>query len=486
MLAAALALLAPPALPNIVYILADDIGYGDLSSYGAKKVQTPNIDRIGREGIRFTDAHSPAAVCTPTRYSLMTGEYAWRSKRGGEGILSGVAPLCIDLAKNKTLPQMLKQAGYTTGISGKWHLGLGETKSDYNGLISPGPKEVGFDYSFIIPATGDRVPCVYVENGRVVNYDPNDPIQVQYGKKIGDDPTGKENPELLKLKTVPGQGHLDTIVNGISRIGFMSGGKKARWVDEDMADTITGKAVDFIKKNASKPFFLYFPTHDIHAPQRPNARFEGKSNLGLRGDTITELDWSVGQVLKTLDDLKLSKNTIVIFTSDNGGTPNDGYADPRENNEGHNVNGALRGEKYTDYEGGHRVPFVIRWPGKIPSGRVSTALISQMDMYSSFASLVSVPVGPRDAVDSFDLSDVLLGRKLNGGRDTLAYLRGGKVPLGLRKGDWSLVPKPAGAELFNLRTDPGQKKNVAAENPEVVRAMQEEVARIQAGVRTRP
>lgn len=339
--------------PNVVVILADDVGYGDLSCYGATKVQTPNIDRIARDGIRFADAHSPSTVCTPTRYSLMTGEYAFRHAPGA-GILNGVAPLSIP-ADKPTLPKLMKLEGYRTGVVGKWHLGLGKGETDYNGLITPGPEAVGFDESFIMPATGDRVPCVYVENGRVAGYEPQDPIRVSFRAKIGDEPTGRENPELLKIKPVVG--HADTIINGVSRIGWMSGGKRARWTDETMADTFAEKAVAFIERNRYKPFFLYLATHDVHAPLLPHERFNGKSQAGLRGDTLAELDWTVGEVQKVLDRHGLTMNTLIVFTSDNGGVESDGYSDPREDLNGHKVNGVLRGFKYSLYEGGHRVPF---------------------------------------------------------------------------------------------------------------------------------
>jgi arylsulfatase A-like enzyme len=312
---------AEPLRPNVVVILADDIGYGDLGCYGATKVKTPNLDRLATQGLRFTDAHSPAAVCTPTRYALLTGQYAFRH-RPGSAILSGVAPLSIP-QDQFTVPQLLKKAGYATGVVGKWHLGLGETETDYNAEIKPGPKEVGFDYSFMIPATGDRTPCVFVENGRVVNYDPKDPIQVSYAKKIGTEPTGKENPDQL-FNQKPSHGHDMTIVNGISRIGWMTGGTKARWKDEDTADTITAKATNFIATNKAKPFFLYFATHDAHVPRVPHPRFKGTSGHGLRGDCIQQFDWCVGEVLKALDAAKVADNTLVIVTSDNGGVLDDG------------------------------------------------------------------------------------------------------------------------------------------------------------------
>ncbi len=328
-------------LPNVVIILADDIGYGDFGCYGATKVKTPNVDKLAAEGMRFTDAHAPASVCTPTRYALMTGQYAWRQK--GTGILSGEAPLCIPKELLPyTLPNFMKGLGYTTGVVGKWHLGLDETATNYNREIKHGPAEVGFDYSFVIPATGDRVPCVFVENGKVVGYDPADPIRISYSTPFGTEPTGAKNPELLTVQK-PSHGHDNTIVNGISRIGYMSGGKAARWKDEEIADDITRKAVGFLETNKAKPFFLYFATHDIHVPRVPHPRFRGKSEHGLRGDVIQEFDWCVGEILATLDRLKLADNTLVIVTSDNGGVIDDGYQDGASTDKsGHRCNGPLR------------------------------------------------------------------------------------------------------------------------------------------------
>ena len=460
--------------PNIIFILADDIGYGDLSCYGATKVRTPHLDELAATGVKFTDAHSAATVCTPTRYSLMTGEYSFRRKPGA-GILSGEAPLSIN-SDQPTWPKMMQFMGYRTAVVGKWHLGLGTGKTDYNSTIAPGPREVGFDESFIIPATGDRVPCVFVENGKVAGYDPSDPIQVSYQEKIGNEPTGKENPELLKLKPV--QGHLGTIVNGVSRIGFMTGGKAARWVDEDIADRITSKAVGFVRQNRSHPFFLYFALHDVHAPQLPNKRFWGKSQCGLRGDTISELDWSVGEILKTLESMGLRKNTIVVFSSDNGAVDQDGYADERENLNGHAVNGVLRGAKYSLYEGGHRVPMLISWPAKTPKGHISDALVTQSDFFASTAKLLGANLGVGASPDGVANEGAFFDGAASKRKNLVHHLGGFGSALAYREGNYVLVPKGKGWELFDVAKDLEQKVDLAAKMPERVSDMVKKLAEI--------
>src|SRR4051812_4680708 len=384
--------------PNIVVILADDLGYGDVGCYGATKVRTPNVDRLAKEGLRFTNAHSSSSTCTPSRYSLLTGEYAWRKK--GTGVLPGDASLIIP-TNRETMPALLQKQGYRTAAVGKWHLGLGTGEVDWNGEIRPGPLELGFDYSFIIPATGDRVPCVFVENHRVANLDPKDPIRVNYEHAIGDEPTGKKNPEMLRVH--PSHGHDMAIVNGVSRIGYMTGGKSALWVDEDIADTITGKAVNFIGQNKANPFFLYFATHDIHVPRLPNKRFAGKTPMGPRGDAIAELDWSVGQVLDALDRNGLARNTLVIFSSDNGPVVDDGYKDDAvEKLGGHKPAGPLRGGKYSRFDGGTRIPMMARWPGRIKADTQSAALFSQVDLYASFGALTGGKPAAGAAPDSLD------------------------------------------------------------------------------------
>jgi len=369
--------------PNIVLIYADDVGYGDLSCYGATRVRTPNLDRLAGGGVRFTNAHSTSATCTPSRYSLLTGEYAWRKQ--GTGVLPGDASLIIPTDR-ESLPAMLRKQGYRTGAIGKWHLGLGRGNVDWNTEIHPGAQEVGFDYSFLMPATGDRVPCVYVENGRVVNLDPKDPIKVDYEKPIGDEPTGKKNPELLRMH--PSHGHDMAIVNGVSRIGYMTGGRSALWNDGTMAETFADRATKFIAQNKARPFFLYFATHDIHVPRLPNKRFAGKTPMGPRGDAIAELDWTVGQVLGALDRNGLARNTLVIFSSDNGPVVDDGYKDDAVAKlGGHKPAGPLRGGKYSRFDGGTRIPMMARWPGRIKADTQSAALFSQVDLYASFGAL---------------------------------------------------------------------------------------------------
>lgn len=447
--------------PNIVLIYADDLGYGDVGCYGATEVKTPNIDRLAREGLRFTDAHAAAATCTPSRYAMLTGEYAWRKK--GTGILPGDAPLIIEPGR-VTLPSMLHDAGYTTGVVGKWHLGLGKGEPDWNGELKPGPLEIGFDSCFILPATGDRTPCVYVENHRVVGLDPADPIQVDYKTQVGHEPTGAERPDRLKMKL--SHGHDFTIVNGISRIGFMTGGKAARWNDETMADTLTEQAVKFIERNREKPFFLYFATHDIHVPRVPHPRFRGATTMGPRGDAIVEFDSTVGQVLKALDDRKLADNTLVILTSDNGPVLDDGYADDAVEKLGkHRPAGPLRGGKGTVYEGGTREPFLVRWPGHVPAGETSDSLVCQIDLLASLAAFTKQTLANQAAPDSVNVLPALLGESQQG-RDVL--VEQGRA-IAVRRGKWKLIeagdgPKAA-PQLYNLADDLGEARNLAKEDP---------------------
>jgi arylsulfatase A-like enzyme len=479
--------------PNIVLLYADDLGYGDASCYGATRIKTPSIDRLAEEGLRFTDAHSASATCTPSRYAMMTGEYAFRKK--GTGILPGDAALIVEPGRT-TMASILKKAGYKTGVVGKWHLGLSNSKPDWNGEIKPGPLEIGFDYCFIIPATGDRVPCVYVENHRVAGLDPNDPIQVSYAGPIGREPTGKGHPELLKLPF--SHGHDMTIVNGISRIGYMSGGKAARWVDEDMADTITRKAVGFIEQHRSEPFFLYFATHDIHVPRVPHPRFAGKSGMGSRGDVILEFDACVGEILATLDRLKLAENTLVILSSDNGPVVDDGYKDEARAKLGdHKPAGPWRGGKGSNFEGGTRVPFIVRWPARVKPA-VSEALICQVDFVASFAALTGQDLGPQDAPDSFNVLPALLGESKTA-RDHLVEYAGS---LALRRGTWKYIEPGEGPKMtaftktetgndpapqvYNLADDRGEQKNLASSRAKETEDLNRRLQQIRQAKRSRP
>jgi arylsulfatase A-like enzyme len=459
--------------PNIIFILADDLGYGDVGCYGATALKTPNLDRLAKQGLRFTDAHATSATCTPSRYSLLTGEYAWRRK--GTDILRGDAALIIKPGRT-TLPSVLQQAGYRTGVVGKWHLGLGNGNLDWNGDIKPGPREIGFDYEFIMAATGDRVPCAFVENHRVVGLDTNDPIRVSYQTNFPGEPTGKANPELLTMH--PSHGHDQSILNGISRIGYMTGGKAALWKDEHLGNTFLGKAKEFIEKNRGQPFFLYYATHEPHVPRVPHPRFAGKSGLGPRGDVILQLDDAVGQILDTLDRLKLAENTLVIFSSDNGPILDDGYKDQaRELNGGHRATGPLRGNKYSSYEAGTRVPFIVRWPARVKTG-VSDALVSQVDLLASLAALTGQKFDARTAPDSQNQLASLLGESPRG-RTSLVEQGG---PLALRDGEWKFIPPANGQrlntntktetgnapqpQLFNLADDLGEANNLAAAQSE--------------------
>ncbi len=467
--------------PNVILIYADDLGYGDVSCYGAKAIQTPNIDRLAAKGLRFTNAHSAASTCTPSRYAMMMGEYAWRKK--GTGILPGDAAMIIPVGKNN-LPTVFKNANYKTAIVGKWHLGLGnEGGPNWNADIKPGPNEVGFDYAFFFPATADRVPTVFIENKKVVGWEANDSIKVSYTDKIGTEPTGKENPELLKIRALKKQGHEETIVNGIGRMGFMTGGKKARWNDEELAYSFTDKAKKFINENLKNPFFLFFSLNDIHAPRMPATVFRGSSSMGFRGEMIHQLDWTVGEIIKELQRLNIEKNTVIIFTSDNGPALLDGYEDDAEilaTKENHKPAGSMRGGKYSILEAGTRVPMIVSWPTKIKPG-VSSGLMSQLDFVKSFATWFKQPVAETDFIDSENYIETLLGKSTKA-RTTLVE-QGSS--LAIVWNEWKYIVPSNGAailqpmniesgnstlsQLYNLKEDIGEKNNLAEKYPDMVK-----------------
>ena len=462
-------------LPNIIIIYADDLGYGDVSSYGVGKLQTPNIDKIANKGTRFTNGYSSSATCSPSRYALMTGTYPWRNKRAK--ILTG-ANLIIDTLE-MTLPKMLKGEGYQTGIVGKWHLGLGDSKIDYNQRISPGPNEVGFDFSFIMPDTQDRVPTVYLENGSVLNLDLNDPIEVSFEKNFEGEPTGKDNPELLSMMWH--HGHNGSIVNGVPRIGFMKGGEQAKWSDIDMADEFLNQAKKYVDTVKENPFFLFYTLQQPHVPRTPHPRFEGTSGMGPRGDAILEADWCIGELYKHLKKSNLLENTILILSSDNGPVLNDGYYDDAVEKLGdHTPSGILRGGKYSLFEAGTRVPFITYWKGNIKP-QVSDQMVSQIDFLNSIASLVGSEIRSNDGVD---LADVLFENK---GKGRSELVLEAQTKTAFRKDNWVLIPpypgpsksinvnielgNAAAYQLFNLENDLSQQNNLAESESEKLNEM---------------
>ena len=456
--------------PNIIIIYADDLGYGDVSSYKIGKLNTPNIDKIANQGTRFTSGYSSSATCSPSRYALLTGTYPWRNKKAK--ILTG-ANLIIDTTE-MTLPKMLKNKGYQTGIVGKWHLGLGIDTINYNKKITPGPNEVGFDYSFIMPDTQDRVPTVYIENGNIINLDIEDPISVSFKKNFDGLPTGKENPELLSMMWE--HGHNGSIINGIPRIGFMKGGEKAKWEDINMADVFLKRAKNYIKNVKTEPFFLFYTLQQPHVPRTPHPRFEGLSGMGPRGDAIIEADWCIGELFSYLEKNDLLKNSIVILTSDNGPVLNDGYYDDAIEKLGnHTPSGNLRGGKYSLFEAGTRVPFITYWKGKIKQ-QVSDEIVSQIDFLNSIASLIGSKIRSRDGKE---LDGVLFNNSGNGRSDLILEAQ---TKTALRSKNWILIPPHPGPkrnpntniesgrsnnfQLYNLNIDVSQQYNLAKSNPE--------------------
>ncbi len=480
--------------PNIVIIYVDDLGYGDLSCYGATEVQTPNVDKLAAGGVLFTDGHCSASTCTPSRFSLLTGRYAFRDNAA---ILPGDAPMLIK-EDMPTLPSMLQQHGYKTAVIGKWHLGLGDGNVDWNGKVAPGPLEIGFDYSYLIPATGDRVPCVLVENHHVVGLDKEDPIEVSYKQKVGNDPTGIENYGMLRYGA--DHEHAKTIVNGVSRIGYMSGGNAARWRDETVPYQMLERARAFMNENKDELFFLYFAFHDIHVPRLPDHRFEGATNMGPRGDAIVQMDYITGELMKHLEKLNIADNTLIVFSSDNGPVLDDGYADDAVERIGrHKPAGPYRGGKYSAYEAGTRVPTITYWPAGIQPG-VSDALVSHIDLYGSIAALVGHELDDTEAPDSENHMDVFLGKSSQGRtimlEESFTYsLRNGNYKyvqpsksIAIRwinsiKGiESGIVDAP---ELYNLSKDKGEKKNIAESNKKVLKQMEKELEQILNSERTR-
>lgn len=475
-------------------IYADDLGYGDVGCYGAKGIPTPSIDKLAKQGVRFTDAYSTTSVCTPSRYALFTGEYPWRKE--GTGILPGDAALIID-TKKPTLPKMLQSHGYKTYMVGKWHLGLGERgkKIDWNKHIAPSPNEIGFDESFIFAATGDRVPCVILENGNVRNLDPNDPIEVSYQHNFPGLPNGKDNKDQLKLMW--SHGHNQAIINGIGRIGFMKGGKSALWKDEENADVITNKAIEYIQKSAKakEPFFLMFATHDIHVPRCPEKRFVGKSQHGVRGDVTVELDDCVRRHHGSPTKSRTGKGhpgDLLQRQRPRAGRRLQGFCRPGQRHPPPPA-GPFRAGKYSILEGGSRIPFIVKWPGVVKPGATSKALFNQMDLAASLEQLLE-PGKANSFRDSENVIPALLGKSAKG-RDYHVINSTGKA-LAIRHGKWKFIPagvairdginglgakmtkSPEGGSLFDLEKDPKELNNVAAQHPDICEQMKAKLQEI--------
>ena len=457
--------------PNVIVILADDMGLGDISTYGAKEISTPNLDMLASNGVKFTNSYATSSTSTPSRYAMLTGMYPWKNPNAK--ILAGDAPLLIG-TDEYTLPKMMKEKGYTTGAIGKWHLGMGNGNVDWNSEIKPSANDIGFDFSCLIAATNDRVPTVFVENGRVLGIEESDPIYVNYKENFEGEPTALSNPEMLKMDW--DHGHNQSIMNGIPRIGYQKGGKAAHWVDEDMADYFSNKVKTFINENSNNPFFLYYGLHEPHVPRAPHSRFVGTTKLGPRGDAVVEADWCVGELIAHLEKQGLLENTIVIFSSDNGPVLNDGYKDGSQELIGnHDVLAGYRGGKYSLYEGGTHVPLMVYWKGKV-TPMVSDALISQMDIMPSIAKLIGVNIPDMDGKEYLD---VFMGKSTNG-RTALVHESGGR--LSYRKDKWAIIPPYSGDKvnikgietgcysditLWDIEADPSQQNNVAYEYPEI-------------------
>lgn len=490
---------APPERPNIVVILADDLGYGDVGCYGATAVSTPNVDRLAAEGRRFTSGYCSASTCTPTRYSLLTGTYAFRVK--GTGIAPPNGPAIIRPGTT-TLASLLKRAGYATAAIGKWHLGLGDPAPDWNGELKPGPLEIGFDHCCLLPTTNDRVPQVYVEDHRVKHLDPRDPLWVGSQQPSPDHPTGLTHRSALKMDW--SHGHNQTIHNGISRIGFYTGGKQARFRDEDLADAWVAESNRWIEAHRNEPFFLYFASHDIHVPRIPHERFQGRTTLGPRGDSIVQFDWCVGELMKTLDRLGLAERTLVVLCSDNGPVLDDGYRDDAVEKLGdHRPAGPFSGGKYGVLEGGTRTPFIVRWKGRVAPA-VSDDAVSTVDLAASFAALTGQDPAADDCLDSLNVLGALLGDAGAEGREHVLQQDNSGANFGLRIGDWKLLRRrtktktqavvarddrretPDEWSLYFLPDDPGERTNLAAREPQRLQTMQARLERLIADGRTRP
>lgn len=472
--------------PNVIVILADDLGYGDVGCYGATHVRTPHLDQLAREGRRFTDAHTVSAVCTPSRYSLLTGEYGWRRNIWAPVFHTAGALIGTE---QMTVSRLLQQQGYATACIGKWHLGFGEQTPDWNGELKPGPLEAGFDHYFGIPVVNSHPPFVFVEDHHVVGFDPADPFV--FGAAAKDRIHTQEFPEKKNIQAV-------------------GGAKKAHelYRDEQVGTTLTEKAVAWLKQSRDQPFFLYFAPGNIHHPFTPHPRFQGTSECGRYGDFIHELDWMVGEVLRTVDEIGQRENTLVIFTSDNGGMLNEGGRDAWI--AGHQLNGELLGFKFGAWEGGHRVPFIARWPGQIPAGTTSGQLIANVDLLQTMAAVVEVELPSDSGQDSRNILPALTGDPEEPVREEAVLAPHQRANLALRSGPWVYIGAQGSGgfgnglgeiaftgqlnsdidsqgklradapqeQLYNLEQDSRQQRNVIGKHPEVARKLATRLAEL--------
>jgi arylsulfatase A-like enzyme len=465
----------PDSRPNIVIILADDMGYGDVGALNAEsKIPTPNIDRLATEGMTFTDGHSPSAVCTPTRYGLLTGRYAWRT-RLQKGVLGGYSPPLLELNR-PTIASMLQESGYRTGAIGKWHLGMelplqedgavnlevwaGDPGIDFAGQIGDSPIHHGFDYFFGISASLDMAPYVYIRNDRFTMVPEIDQEAVDF-------------PHFVR-----------------------SGPRSADFVIGGVLDRLTQEAVEFVRQSAttSQPFFLYLPLTGPHKPTQPHERFRGKTGLNEYGDFVYQVDWTVGQVLQAIDKEGIGSSTFVLYTSDNGSymysyeasaeadhvndPTRDGYL-PRH----HRANGLLRGTKADIWEAGHRVPLFVRWPGQITAQSKSTATVCLVDLFATCAELAGLNIPDGAAEDSYSLVPALRGEDFDRGVPIIHHSANGTFAL--RHKEWKLIlgsgsggrEAPVGRpfeepyKLFNLSRDLGEHHDVAAHHPELAKQL---------------
>jgi arylsulfatase A-like enzyme len=415
---------AEPSKPNIVLIFADDLGYGDLGCYGATKVKTPNIDRLASEGRRFTDAHSASAVCTPSRYGLLTGQYPFRAA-GGQGLWGpapSTSPLLID-TEMLTVADVFKSRGYDTAVFGKWHLGFGNRRNEWKEPLRPGPQDLGFDYYFGMPVVNSAPPYVYVENDRIVGSDPADPL-VSVGRG------GEGATPITPLLPNAAQRSANAFSGAVAAHKLFN--------DYEVGTKLTEKATAWIKSREKKPFFAFFATTNVHHPFTPAKRFQGTSECGIYGDFVHELDWIVGEVRKSLEDTGVADNTLILVTSDNGGMFNHGGRHAAEL--GHKINGELLGSKFGVWEGGHRVPFIAWWPGKIPAGTVSNQLLSSVDLMATVAAIVGRELTDAERRDSINMLPALTGNPEKPLRTALVACPSKPSHLSLRKGKWMYIP----------------------------------------------